>query len=59
MKVNDKIVKPSYKLKVGDIIEIQFGRSILKVRVKDLRPHVLKDEASELYDVIEEIKVED
>ncbi|BBH25750.1 RNA-binding S4 domain-containing protein [Intestinibaculum porci] len=59
VKVNDKIVKPSYKLKVGDIIEIQFGRSILKVRVKDLRPHVLKDEASELYDVIEEIKVED
>lgn len=59
VKVNDKIVKPSYKLKVGDIIEIQFGRSILKVRVKDLRPHVLKDEASELYDVIEEIKVKD
>lgn len=59
VKVNDKIVKPSYKLKVGDIIEIQFGRSILKVRVKDLRPYVLKDEASELYDVIEEIKVED
>ncbi len=59
VKVNDKIVKPSYKLKVGDIIEIQFGRSILKLRVKDLRPHVLKDEASELYDVIEEIKVED
>lgn len=59
VKVNGKVVKPSYKLKIGDIIEIQFGRSLLKVQVKDLKPHVLKDEASDLYDVIEEIKLKD
>lgn len=57
VKVNGKIVKPSYKLNVGDVIEIQFGRSILKVRVKELKPHVLKDEASELYEIIEEVKL--
>ena len=37
VKVNDKIAKPSTKLKVGDIIEIEFGRSILTVKVKELR----------------------
>ena len=28
VKVNGKVAKPSTKLKIGDIIEIEFGRSI-------------------------------
>ncbi len=59
VKVNGKVVKPSYKLKVGDEIEITFGRSILTVRVKELKPHVLKDEASELYEIVKEEKIEE
>lgn len=56
VKVNGKVAKPSTKLKIGDEIEIEFGRSILKVRVLMLKEHVLKDESSSLYEVIEEVK---
>ena len=40
VKVNNKIAKPSTKLKIGDLIEIEFGRSILVVKVKELREHL-------------------
>lgn len=59
VKVNDKIAKPSTKLKIGDLIEIEFGRSILVVKVKELREHVLKDDSSMLYEIIEEKRKEE
>ncbi len=33
VSVNGKIVKPSYDVKVGDIIEIQFGDKISKFEI--------------------------
>lgn len=33
ISVNDKIAKPSYEVKVGDIITIKFGNSISKFQV--------------------------
>ena len=59
VKVNGRVAKPGLKLKVGDIIEVTFGRTILKVRVKKLAEHVLKDDASELYEVIDESEREE
>ena len=59
VKVNGKVAKPSTKLKIGDIIEIDFGRSILVVKVNELRDHVLKDDSHMLYDIIEEKKKEE
>lgn len=56
VKVNGRVAKPATKLKVGDEIEIEFGRSILHVRVLNLKEHVLKDESSSLYEIIEEVK---
>lgn len=56
VKVNGKIAKPSTQLKIGDEIEIEFGRSILSVRVKELKDHVLKDDSSMLYEIIDEKK---
>lgn len=58
VKVNGKVAKPSTKLKIGDIIEIEFGRSILTVKVKELREHVLKDDSSMLYEIIDEKRKE-
>lgn len=58
VKVNGKIAKPSTKLKVGDEIEVEFGRSILTVKVKELREHVLKNDSTMLYDIIDEKKKE-
>ena len=59
VKVNGKMAKPSTKLKIGDIIEIEFGRSILVVQVKDLKEHVLKDDSTMLYEMIEDKRKEE
>ncbi len=33
VKANGKVVKPSYEVKVGDIIEIQFGNNTSKFEI--------------------------
>ncbi len=53
VSVNGRPAKASYDVKENDIIQITFGDKVLKVRVKDVREHVLKADASELYEVVE------
>ena len=52
VKVNGREAKASYDVKIGDIIEVSFGERILKIRVKDIKEHTLKNDAGELYEVI-------
>ena len=52
--VNGKIAKPSTDIKPGDVIEVIFGLRSLTVKVLDVRDVVRKNEASDLYEVIEE-----
>lgn len=47
--VGGKPAKASLNVKTGDIIEIQFGTSSVKVEVLDVQETVKKDEAKELY----------
>jgi ribosomal 50S subunit-recycling heat shock protein len=47
--VNDKAAKASLNIKQGDVIEIHFGTSSVKVEVLDVAETVKKDEAKELY----------
>ena len=54
ISVNGRVVKASYNVKVGDIIEVSFGQRTLKVRVTDVREVVGKDSAGELYEVIDQ-----
>ena len=56
VKVNKHIAKPSANIKVGDEIEITFGRSIVTLKVLDVKEHVKKEEATQLYEVIKEEK---
>lgn len=49
ISVNGKVAKASYDVKEGDIIEISFGEKTLKVMVTDVKEHVNKNEAAELY----------
>ena len=50
--VNGKDVKPSYSLKVGDVVEIRFGEGSLKFKVLILKETVKKEEAQTLYEII-------
>lgn len=52
VKVNGRDAKASYDVKIGDIIEVSFGERILKIRVKDIKEHTLKNDATDLYEVI-------
>ena len=47
--VNDKVAKASVNVKVGDVIEIQFGSKSVTVEVLDVQETVRKDDAKELY----------
>lgn len=53
VKINDKVAKAGAEVKVGDIIEIQFGDKTVKVEVLNISEHVSKDDASGMYRVIE------
>lgn len=47
--VNGTVAKASVKVKVGDVIEIQFGSKAVKVEVMDLQDTTKKEEAKELF----------
>ena len=47
--VNDKVVKASYDVKVGDAITIQFGNKETKVEVLQVKDVIRKEEADDMY----------
>ncbi len=53
VKVNGKSAKASYDVKCGDVIEITFGAKTMRLRVLDVREYTKKEEAAQLYEVIE------
>ena len=52
--VNGRTAKPSTAVKEGDVIEVTFGSRCLVVRVLEVRDNVRKNEAGNLYEIIEE-----
>ena len=52
--INGKQVKGSDQVKEGDILELHLGDKVMKVEVLKIKEHVSKDEAFEMYRVIEE-----
>ena len=55
--MNNNIAKPSVNVAIGDEIEITFGQSIVTVKVMNIKEHVKKEEATQLYEVIKEEKI--
>ena len=51
--VNGRQVKASYDVKTGDVIEIKMGDKTVKVEVAEILEHVLKNDASSLYKIIQ------
>ncbi len=50
--VNGRVVKASYDVREGDVLEITMGERVIKVRVKAIAEHVLKNDAASLYEVM-------
>ena len=53
ISINGKVAKASTEVNVGDTIEIRFGEKTNKFKVLEVREHVLKKEAQEMYEVIQ------
>ena len=52
ISVNEKVQRASYAVKAGDVIEINMGRTPLKVRVLSLAESVRKEDAGQMYEAI-------
>ena len=52
VSVNGKVVKASYDVKVGDIIEIAFGNKTVKAEVTQISETTKKEDAKEMYNIL-------
>lgn len=52
--VNGREAKPSVRLKVGDIVSIIFGNGTVSFRVLKLAETVKKENAQEMYELLED-----
>ncbi len=54
VKVNGKSVKPAFKIKVGDVVELGFNSGTVAFKILDIKETVKKEDAEKLYEVITE-----
>ena len=52
--VNGKEAKPSVRLKVDDVVTIQFGNGNVSFRVLTIADTVRKDDAQSMYEILED-----
>lgn len=55
--VNDRLIKPSYQVKLGDIITICFGNKEVKIKVLSIMESTKKSDATEMYEFISEKQI--
>ena len=58
IKVNGRVAKASAALSEGDTLEIRFGRSIMTYEIVELNEKAKKDEASRMFKILNEEKIE-
>ena len=58
VSVNGRSVKPSYNIKVGDVVEIGFNSGAVKFEVLLIKETVRKEEAENLYRIIKKTPAE-
>jgi len=52
--INNRLAKPSSEVKIADIITISYKDKSLTLKVLDVSQHASKDEATGMYEIIEE-----
>lgn len=57
--VNDRVAKPSTEIEIGDRIRLKFGYRILEIKVTDIKKQVSKQNASLLFEVLSEEKLDE
>lgn len=54
VKINGKSVKPSYDVKIGDVVMLMFNSGTVKFEILDIKETVRKEEAENLYRILTE-----
>lgn len=52
VEVNGRVVKPSYNVKVGDVVSIGFNSGTVSFEILNIKETVRKEEADSLYRII-------
>lgn len=52
ISVNGKAAKPSYEVRIGDVIEVRYGSRTTSFRVLSVTETAKKSEAAEMYEVM-------
>jgi ribosomal 50S subunit-recycling heat shock protein len=56
--INGKIAKASSAVKAGDELAIRFGQKIVTARVEELRDTVKKEDATKMFTILKEERLE-
>ena len=59
IKVNGVLAKSSTDLKVNDQIEVRSGNKVLTVKVLEMLDSTKKEDASKMYEIISETRIEE
>lgn len=52
--INDKVAKSSSSVVTGDVVTIKFGNKTLVVKVKQLLDSTKREDAEQMYEILEE-----
>lgn len=59
IQINGRIAKPSTEVEVGDVLRLEFGYRILEIKILDIQKQVSKQNASLLFKILKEEKIDD
>lgn len=59
IQINGRIAKPSTEVEVGDVLRLEFGYRILELKILDIQKQVSKQNASLLFEILKEEKIDD
>lgn len=54
VNINGRVAKPGTEIKVDDVLTISFGQKTIVVKVLKLASFIKKEDASSMYEIIEE-----
>lgn len=57
--INGNVAKAGSDVKVEDVLTIRFGQKLVTVKVTVLNEHASKDNAKDMYEIIEERRLEE
>lgn len=52
VKLNNKVIKPSANVNIGDQIDIEFGTGVTSIRILEVRDSVKKEDATSMYEIL-------